>query len=41
MSEKFGSATEIGLYPREESEKKKWDKIKKDKGENARPDESG
>ena len=27
MSEKFGSATKIGLYPREESEKKKWDNI--------------
>ena len=27
MSEKFGSAIEIGLYPREESEKKKWDNI--------------
>ena len=26
MENKFGSAKEIGLYPREESEKNKWDK---------------
>ena len=26
MENKFGSAKEIGLYPREEFEKNKWDK---------------